>query len=181
MSTRLAAGIFPVFDSLDSHDGKIVLLGKEYRSRYSRSFYMEFGGKHENGESLAETALREFKEETAFSIPLDIETVNKAERFGHYIDYYGPMFFYRMYFIYFGQPIHVNDILLTSKTVGNEFVEKSKYKYFDLQEVVLHKDGMAHGKELYPSLVERLNGMRRSSDFNNFLSTTKTPFYRNNL
>lgn len=48
---QVAAGVLPLFDN-----GKTVLLGREYRKRYNSYAWMEFGGKHEAGETLAETA-----------------------------------------------------------------------------------------------------------------------------
>ena len=48
---HVAAGILPFFS-----DGRLVLLGLEFRDRYSEYFYMEFGGKRERKEKLSQTA-----------------------------------------------------------------------------------------------------------------------------
>lgn len=37
-------------------DGKTILLGKEFRKRYNTFAWMEFGDKHEDGETLEKTA-----------------------------------------------------------------------------------------------------------------------------
>lgn len=132
----ISAGILPLFDG-----GKTLLLGKEYRRRYEEMLWSEFGGKQDPGETLAETACREFNEETAYVFRLEIDEVIEAEKNQMYIDYFEPdtNFFYRMYILFFLEKPEISEF--EKNRLYQNFVEKIEWRYFNTQEI-LYKPGV---------------------------------------
>jgi len=129
------AGILPLFD-----DGT-VLLGKELRGRPGqapRYVWSDFGGRQDRGETLPQTALREFKEETAhYTFPkVSINQVINAP----YVDHIHRVGSYRMYFV----PLHgakpsIADIVKNAKKAKQKLghkahVEKAEWKYVNAQQ-----------------------------------------------
>lgn len=134
----VAAGVLPLFDG-----GKTVLLGKEYRKRYDSYAWMEFGGKHEKDETVAQTACRECNEETADTLGITLQQVQEAEELGQFIDYHNPKtdVFYRMYFLYLTQSKPDTE-LFKINSVGKSNVEMVEYKYFRTEDVLNNVDGV---------------------------------------
>jgi len=134
---HVASGVLPLFDG-----GKTVLLGKEYRERYNNYYWLEFGGKLEKGETLAETACREANEETSNTLNITLEQVKEAEEFGQFIDYHNPKtdVFYRMYFVYLTMRKPDPEVF-RSNSVGSKDVEMVEWKYFDIDDVLNSEDG----------------------------------------
>lgn len=157
------AGIFPVFDN-----GKTVLLGKEYRERYDAMLWMSFGGKQDPNESLAETACREFNEETAFVFRLDVQRVIDAENLGHYIDYLNPKtgVFYRMYIVSFSEKPDISEFL-KSRQFYPEFVEKIEWKYFRTRDVIF--DTLGAEFAIYETEKVRYNLLKDAQFFKHLL------------
>lgn len=150
-NASFAAGILPLFDG-----GKTVLLGKEYRERYNDYFWMEFGGKKELGETLAQTAHREFLEETAETIPLPFSVVESADVKGLFVDFYNEKtnFFYRMYCVLVeGEKPDPSTFLENAK--GKSDVEMEEYRYFPISELLC---GTLLGTEykIYPTSQTRI-------------------------
>lgn len=137
MTAKMAAGILPFFD-----DGKTVLLGKEYRSNKNIYAWMEFGGKKENNETLAETACRETNEETGFTLRVTTEQVLYAERNGHYIEYYNEKSntFYRMYCVIFDVEKPTIETF-EKNSLNKDYVEKVAWQYFKAKDVIYNQDG----------------------------------------
>jgi 8-oxo-dGTP pyrophosphatase MutT (NUDIX family) len=157
-STLVCAGILPFFDN-----GKMVLLGKEFRKRNESYSWMEFGGKKENEETLAETACREANEETAQTIGITLEQVLIAEKDGHYIDYHNDKTntFYRMYCIKIeGEKADIETFNINAKNFKN--VGKIEWQYFNSSDVIYNKDGNLPGTEvkLYSTMCARLEKLR---------------------
>lgn len=122
----VAAGILPFYDN-----GKTILLGKEYRKAYGVYNWMEFCGKQELGESLAETAHREAMEESAGMLDITINDVLNAESNGHYIDHFNEKsgVFCRMYCVkVLSDKFDVNDFCLHAE--GKKDVEKVALRFF---------------------------------------------------
>lgn len=135
---KLCAGILPFFDN-----GKTILLGKEFRERDNNFAWMEFGGQHENNETLAETACRECNEETAGTLHITIEQVQSAERLGHYVDHYNEKTnnFYRMYCLKLdGEKPMIETFNENAK--GKDHVEKTEWRYFETKDVIYNNDGI---------------------------------------
>ena len=137
LGSKKAAGILPFFDN-----GKTVLLGKEFRDRYNAFFWMCFGGKNEEGETLVQTAVRETSEETAFTLNASLEQVQEAEEKGHFVDFYNKStnFFYRMYCIKFENKIDL-DVTIEQAKLNNDHVEKVGWNYFNALDVIFSEDG----------------------------------------
>jgi 8-oxo-dGTP pyrophosphatase MutT (NUDIX family) len=152
------AGILPLFDN-----GNTVLLGKEFRPRYNDYFWMEFGGKQESGETLAQTACRECNEETAQVLAITLELVQKAEDDGWYVDHHNAStgMSYRMYVVNITgekpQPATFKD-----SAVGKDHVEMEEWKYFNTTDVVNNEDGKLPGTDtkLYSTMLVRLEKLR---------------------
>jgi len=158
VNAQLAAGILPFFDN-----GKTILLGQEYRKRDNSYSWMEFGGKLENGETLAETACREANEETGGTLGVTIDQVLASEQNGHYIDRYNEKsnVFYRMYCVLFeGEMITPESFKLNSE--GKKHVGKVDWQYFDSKNVIYNLDGKLPGTEipLYGTMQIRLKKLQ---------------------
>jgi len=140
----IAAGVLPFFD-----DGSTILLGLEYRKVYNTYTWMEFGGKKEGDESLAETACREANEETAGTLGLTLEQVLQAERAEHYVDYYNEKsgVFYRMYCVRVGTKPTLAQFEENAKQRNNEHVEKISWAYFKAFDVIYNKNGILPGTD----------------------------------
>lgn len=143
------AGVIPVFD-----DGT-VLLGKEIRTykqgplRGQRhAVISDFGGRQDAGETYAQTAYREFIEETAhytFGVgsPYNIQLahVQQAEANGHYADHHHAATgkTYRSYFVrVHGQKPDIRTIIRNAAVARHRLghrahVEKVEWQYFDPQ------------------------------------------------
>lgn len=149
----IAAGVLPFFD-----DGKTVLLGREYRKRYNCYNWMEFGGKHEHEETLAETACREANEETAQTLDIKLEQVQEAEILNHYVDYYNIQtgVYYRMYTVWLD--MKPNPELFKVNAVGKSNVEMVEWKYFNIEDVFNSVDGTLPGThdKIYSTTCTRL-------------------------
>lgn len=180
MTTQYAAGVLPFFYSFSGYFSdknatkdceKIeILLGLEYRERYNTHAWMEFGGGREvkkNGEleTLAETACREFNEETAYAFNLSLEQVEVAERFGHYVDLLNEKtgVFYRMYCVKFYSSVFIEDIKakMSDESIYDH-VEKIDWKYFDAKDVIFSEDGTLSTEKfkIYPTSLIRLKMLR---------------------
>ncbi len=164
MAYKLAAGILPFFDN-----GESVLLGKEFRERENNYVWMEFGGKQENNETLAETACREANEETAYTLNITLDKVLSAEQKGHYIDYYNEKtnVFYRKYCIKLSEKPDPEMFVLNSK--DKDHVEKIEWKYFKASDVIFNHDGNILGTEerLYSTMCFRLQKLKEAEFFRN--------------
>lgn len=127
---------------------------------------MEFGGRQNAGESDAQTALREFMEETAYAVPIELETVLRAERNGHFIDHINPStgFSYRMYYIHMPTRVPIANIQQAAKELNSKHTEKLKYKYIPTNSLFARCS-----VRLYPTMIERLTILRSSPDFHEFL------------
>ena len=53
---------------IDNHEGRVLLIR---RHKYGRNYYVVPGGGVENGETVAEAALREVKEETGLDVTIE--------------------------------------------------------------------------------------------------------------
>lgn len=148
----IAAGILPFFDG-----GKLILLGLEKR-KDGESYWMEFGGKQEKGETLAEAACREASEETGEVLKVDLSQALSVEEKNSHVDYYNPKsgVFYRMYPITFEHLIDPD--LFREQSKGKDHVEKVDWRYFKTEDVLHHKDGVLPGTEykLYSTTITRL-------------------------
>lgn len=156
----VCAGLFLFFDN-----GKTVLLGKEYRERYDTYAWMEFGGKQEPGQTLAETGHREGIEETASTLYIPLAQVQEAERQGHYVDHYNEKtkVFYRMYcLVMSGEKPDPHTFEDNAKRLDCKDVEKVEWGYFNTSDVVNNIDGVLPGTDakLYPTLLTRLEKLR---------------------
>jgi len=144
------AGILPMFS-----DGT-VLLGKEMRSHgYAWS---DFGGKQDQNETLPETALREFKEETGhYSFPTVTlkQIVNSP-----YVDHHHQVGSYRVYFVQIQGPkpslqtIHKNAKKAQKKLSHKAHIEKVQWEYVDAQQLL----NAAHQNGKFPGTNENLFG-----------------------
>lgn len=156
----IAAGILPF-----SSNGKLILLGQEYRKNYDAYYWMEFGGKQEPGQTLAQTAWREALEETAGTLTITLEQVEEAERKGHYIDNYNERsgVYYRMYCV------KMNEIpdpeIIKANAPGKKDVEKINWQYFNAEDVIYNVDGVLPGDNniLYSTMRTRLEKLRNAS------------------
>lgn len=162
-ATQVAAGVLPFFNS-----GKTVLLGREFRERYNLHCWMEFGGKREDNESLAETACREANEETAQSLSITLQQVQQAEQKGHYLDHYNEKtgVFYRMYCLLLGG-YQVSPAVFQENAQHNENVEKMGWQYFPARDVIYSPDGSLPGVEdkLYNTMMVRLEKLKEQEFF----------------
>jgi len=164
----VATGILPFFD-----DGT-VLLGKEYRARYASYSWLEFGGKQELNETLAQAAYRETIEETAGTLKITLEDVIHAEKNGHYIDHINPetKVFYRMYFIVVhGEKPLVEMFHLNAGKLENakkSDIGKVDWRYFDAFAV---KNCDLGDEKLYSTMKTRLEKPETQELFNNFINT----------
>lgn len=161
----VCAGVLPFFDR-----NNMILLGSEYRKRQDSCFWMEFGGKQEKGETLAETAWREANEETADLLQITLEQVLAAERKGYYIDHYNEKTdtFYRMYCIQLSIAPPAPEAF-TAAAVGKSNVEKTEWRYFSSQSVIYNFGGVLPGTEitLYDTMCARLEKLKREATFLN--------------
>jgi 8-oxo-dGTP pyrophosphatase MutT (NUDIX family) len=134
---HVAAGVLPFF-----HNGQSILLGKEYRKRYNSYAWMEFGGKREGNETLAETACREANEETAGTLHITLEQVQLAEKNGRYVDYHNPKtdVFYRMYCLDFDSAPDIE--VFQTNAVGKSHVEMVEWRYFAAKDVLENENGV---------------------------------------
>lgn len=133
-----AAGILPFFD-----DGKLVLLGQEFRKRNNSYYWMEFGGKLEPNETLAQTAHREFNEETAQSFHITLEQVELADQKGYFVDHFNEKtgVYYRMYCLNInGDKPSIDTIYRNSK--GKSDVGKIAWQYFETSKVLKNQNGI---------------------------------------
>ena len=180
MSYKKAAGIL-IFCSSDSTIGDSttsILLGKEYRDRYNNYFWMDFGGKNEEGETLVETAFRECNEETANSLNIKFSDVLEAEEKGYYIDYLNKNtnMFYRMYCVKLSDKINIEIITKNVSKIRNEnpldnHVEKLEYKYFNAHDVIFSEDGTLPDDEykIYSTSFIRYKLLKDSSFLKEFI------------
>jgi 8-oxo-dGTP pyrophosphatase MutT (NUDIX family) len=156
-----SAGILPLFNG-----EKQVLLGLEYRKRYDDYYWMEFGGKNEEGESLAETAFRETCEETAYSLGITLERVLKAEERQEFIDFLNPdtEMFFRMYLIYVDQIIPIETIRENGKKYPDH-LEKVDWCYFNYRDVIYSDDGKLPGTDykIYSTSMKRFKLIRHEN------------------
>jgi 8-oxo-dGTP pyrophosphatase MutT (NUDIX family) len=161
---KMAAGILPFFNNWST-----VLLGREYRERTNGYYWMEFGGKVEKGETLAQTAAREACEETSWQLRVPIEELEQAEKDGHYVDHYNDKtnMFYRMYCI------NIEGDLLDLQTFRDNVdpsvkVEKVDWKYFPSRDVIFTSDTSLPGTEftLYDTMSVRLQKLRDNTNLN---------------
>lgn len=154
----IAAGILPFYD-----DGKTICLGNEYRKAYNTYHWMEFGGKQEPGQTLAETAWREASEESAGTLNIALYEVEQAEVKGHYIDHFNEKsgVFYRMYCIKVSGPAP-DPLTFKHNSVGKQSVEKVEWAYFDAKDVIYSPDGSLPGTDhkLYSTFITRLAKLR---------------------
>jgi 8-oxo-dGTP pyrophosphatase MutT (NUDIX family) len=164
--SQVAAGVLPFFD-----DGRTILLGQEYRERTNSYAWMEFGGKREEGESLAKTACREANEETACSLQLDLHQVELAESKGHYVDHYNENtgVFYRMYVVKLEKKPKLETFKINAKTCND--VEKVEWQYFNTTDVISSCDGHLPGTDvpLYSTMRIRLAKLRDQEFFPKFI------------
>ena len=160
---KIAAGILPFFDNKNK-----ILLGKEYRKRYDSYSWMEFGGKQEKGESLAEVACREANEETAGTLGVQLSQVEFAELNNHYIDYYNPdsKFFYRMYCVNLDTEKPSPETFLANSK-EKDHVEMVEWEYFNAQDVLSSSDGTLPGTDvkLYSTMLKRLEKLKGNTFF----------------
>jgi len=169
---QLAAGILPFFDN-----GKIILLGKEYRKRNNDYFWMEFGGKQEKNETLAETACRETNEETAQTLNITLQQVQLAEQNGHYVDHYNEKtnVFYRMYCLKFEEkPLleSFTENALGKALEGKDDVGKINWDYFNTNDVLYHSNGILPNTnvKLYSTMQIRLEKLLEKEFLPRFLN-----------
>jgi 8-oxo-dGTP pyrophosphatase MutT (NUDIX family) len=164
---KTAAGVLPFFD-----DGKTILLGQEFRERYSSYAWMEFGGKQEENETLAETAWREGNEETAETLNISLHQVQKAEKDGHYVDHLNEKtgIFYRMYCLKFEEkPLPE---VFRENAKGNDHVDKIDWQYFNASDVIWNQDGSLPGTEvnLYSTMLVRLEKLKGREFLKEFIN-----------
>ena len=150
---HIAAGILLFFDN-----NKTVLLGREFRKRYNTYAWMEFGGKHENGETLAETACREANEETAETLGITLDQVLEAEKKEMYVDYHNPKtdVFYRMYLVSIAHKPSLQSF--ADNAVGKSHVEMVEWRYFNIIDVFssIHGDLPCTNDKIYETTLVRL-------------------------
>jgi len=166
-TSQLAAGILPFFDN-----GNKILLGKEYRKRDNTYSWMEFGGKQEKDETLAETACREANEETGQTLNITLQQVQLAEQNDHYVDYYNERtnVFYRMYCIKFeGEKPSPETFRENAK--GKDHVGKIEWNYFNTLDVVYNFNSILPGTDvkLYSTMWMRLEKLKREKFFSTFI------------
>lgn len=167
-TAQLAAGVLPFFDN-----GRTILLGQEYRKRDSSYAWMEFGGKQEKNETLAETACREANEETAQTLRITLQQVQLAEQDVHYVDHYNEKtnIFYRMYCLKFeGEKPILETFRENAK--GNEHVEKIEWHYFDTFDFVNNRNGILPETEvqIYNTMRIRLKKLKDQKFFPIFIN-----------
>jgi len=167
-AAQMAAGILPFFDN-----GKTILLGQEFRERYSSHAWMEFGGKQKQNETLAETACREGNEETAGTLRIPLQQVQKAEEDGHYVDHYNEKtnIFYRMYCLKIEGEKPILDAF-RENAKGNEHVDKVDWQYFNASDVVWNQDGSLPGTDvkLYSTMLIRLEKLKGQEFLKSFIA-----------
>lgn len=154
IAKTVAAGVLPFFDNRQT-----VLLGREYRSFLNTYTWMEFGGKREGDENLAETACREGNEETAGTLNITLEQVLDAEALGNYIDFLNPKssVFYRMYCLDF--PTKPDPELFTTNAALAAHVGMVEWRYFAAADILSNQGGTIPGSEfkVYDTTCARLD------------------------
>lgn len=150
-----ASGVLPLFDN-----GRTVLLGKEYRKVTDENVWMEFGGKNEQGETPAQTACRECNEETAWTLNIQLEQVENAERLGHYVDYLNPRTstFYRMYCLFLEEKPEIS-VFEENKRRDSTNVEKEEWKYFNTRDVI-YENNVVPGEKIYSTARVRYDMLK---------------------
>jgi 8-oxo-dGTP pyrophosphatase MutT (NUDIX family) len=133
----VAAGVLPFFNNRQT-----ILLGKEYRKVFDRYNWMEFGGKREGNETLAEVACREANEETAGTLHITLDQVLEAERQDRYVDFHNPKsgVFYRMYCVDIAGELPTPEVF-QANAVGAAHVEMVEWRYFPADAVLHNVDG----------------------------------------
>jgi len=188
MEMKKAAGVLPFFDN---GTGFNVLLGKEFRERYNSYLWMEFGGKNDKGETLAETACREANEETAGTLGVTLEQILEAESRGEYIDYLNPKtnMFYRMYCVKFPNKIDLENTRREASKpeyVSKENTEMVDWKYFNANDIIFSKEGEIFGSDddikiystnSYPEYIFVIN-FSESKNFSRIDSITSSSNFR---
>lgn len=179
------AGVCPIFD-----DGT-VLLGKEKRvhgrgPQQGQQYLVwgDFGGNQDPNETDAQTAYREFIEETAHytfgaGSPYNIQLnhVQQAEANGHFADHIHAVGQYRTYFVRIHgqkpdiQAIHKNAALAKRKLGKKAHVEKTDWQYFDTQTLknAAFQNGNLPGAN--EPLFEPFKAVIRKASAQNFLAT----------
>lgn len=159
-----AAGVLPFFDN-----GKTILLGKEYRKSIDKFVWNEFGGKREEGETLAYTAYREANEETANGLNVTLKQVEEAEKNGHYVDYLNPktLNFYRMYCLFLNDKIDLSIIQENKMKNNNDNIEMVDWKYFNTLTVIIWECLPFVEEEIYSTAKIRYNLMKEKQFFKN--------------
>jgi 8-oxo-dGTP pyrophosphatase MutT (NUDIX family) len=169
-SARWCAGVLPFFK-----EWTIILLGQEFRQNIEKSYWMEFGGKPEGDETLAETAFREFREETAQTVNITLDQIKYAEQTGHYVDHYNNKtnFAYRMYCV------KINDDMPDIETFKEnakhcENVNKLDWKYFVTSDVVFSENGSLPETDhkLYDTMRARLEKLKTKEFFRTLICPT---------
>lgn len=160
-TAKLAAGLLLFFDG-----GRTVLLGKEFREKYSSHYWMEFGGNKEGNESPAETACREANEETAGVLDISVEQVREAEQGDRFVDYYNEKtgFFYRMYCVILDKKPAIEEF--HHNAIGKRDVEKIDWCYFPTKDVIYNEEGSLPDTDvkLYSTMCIRI-GLLREKEF----------------
>ena len=153
-------------------DGKIILLGQEFRERTNSYAWMEFGGKLEQGETLAETAFRETNEETAQTLSITLKQVQLAEQNNHYVDHYNEKtnMFYRMYCVKIKGDLPLLETFRENAKHNND-VEKTDWQYFATSDVVFNKNGRLPGTDakLYDTMCVRLEKLKDTEFFKDLI------------
>lgn len=119
---------------------------------------MEFGAKVDPGESFVEAARREAHEESNDILNIPLETLEKAERLGDYVDYYNQQsgMFYRMYCVLLEKVLDVSGF-----TADKAHVEKHKLVYWPTKDVIHNNTWtLSDGTEIYPTSTIRYSMLR---------------------
>jgi 8-oxo-dGTP pyrophosphatase MutT (NUDIX family) len=138
-------------------------------------YWMEFGGKPEGTETLAETALREFREETAGTVSITLDQIKQAEQDSHYVDHYNTKTntVYRMYCVKING--NMPDIETFRENAKHcEDVNKLNWGYFATSDVVFSKDGSLPGTthKLYDTMRARLEKLHAKDFFRTLICPT---------
>lgn len=166
-TAQMSAGILPFFDN-----GNTILLGKEFRENHSSYAWMEFGGKQKQGETLAETAWREFIEETAGTLNIPFLQVQEAEKDGHYVDHFNEKsgMFYRMYCLKIGG-LRPSPETFIQNAHNFKSVGKIEWQYFEASDVVYNQEGNLPSTDvkLYSTMLIRLEKLKDLPFLKNFI------------
>jgi hypothetical protein len=117
----------------------VFLLGREFRpnSKSNHNKFSDFGGVRNDHESPAQTAIREFYEETLNLISIDVYQL-KHSLVSVFDNYY--MFIVQI--PYDSNLPFVYQNIANSILISNNFIEKSEIKWLNVQDIIYNKQYM---------------------------------------